>query len=277
MRPMNAADEYILGTDDLELQRLGEQHDAWRDEAFRAFERGGIGPGQTVLDLGCGPGSTSYDLARTVGAEGRVTALDLSGAFVRHLGRRIEADPPAAPIAPMQGSVEALDLPDASFDAAYARWVLCWLEDPAAAIREAARVLRPGGALVLQEYIEWGTMKMVPRVPEFDRVVEACLWSWKAGGVDIDIVERVPHFAAACGLEVESITPVARAGAVGSPVWNWLGGFYASYLPRMQTRPGAPEGVVDRWRAVWAQQEARGDVWLVAPTVADVVLRKPRG
>jgi ubiquinone/menaquinone biosynthesis C-methylase UbiE len=77
-----AEKEYVLGTGDEELARLGLQHRAWRLRALAAWRAAEIGPGQTVLDVGCGPGYASLDLAEMVGPCGRVVALDKSERFL---------------------------------------------------------------------------------------------------------------------------------------------------------------------------------------------------
>jgi SAM-dependent methyltransferase len=56
--------EYVLGTNDEELARLGFQHRVWGEQAFALWERAGFAPGQTILDAGCGPGFATLDLAR---------------------------------------------------------------------------------------------------------------------------------------------------------------------------------------------------------------------
>jgi ubiquinone/menaquinone biosynthesis C-methylase UbiE len=70
--------DYILGTHHKELERLRVQHDLWRPLCQTAWERGGFAAGQRVLDLGAGPGFAALDLARLVGAQGRVLALERS-------------------------------------------------------------------------------------------------------------------------------------------------------------------------------------------------------
>ena len=117
---MTEENEYLLGTDDDELRRLGFQHQVWARAAADAWDRGGFGPGHHVLDLGCGPGYATLDLARLVGATGRVTAVDVSTRFVAHLQARITALGVVNVSAAVQ-DVEALDLPPEHFDGAYAR------------------------------------------------------------------------------------------------------------------------------------------------------------
>lgn len=113
--------EYVLGTNDEELARLGLQHHLWRAHALSLWVRSGFAPGHTLVDLGCGPGYTTADLAQTVGASGRVLAVDTSRRFVEYLRRQPPA-PGAAPIDAFVADVEALTLPEASLDGAYARW-----------------------------------------------------------------------------------------------------------------------------------------------------------
>ena len=77
--------EYVLGTNQDELVRLGLQHQLWARYAADAWERAGFGPGKKLLDVGCGPGYASFDLAARVGTRGQVRAIDISRRFIRHL------------------------------------------------------------------------------------------------------------------------------------------------------------------------------------------------
>ena len=74
--------EYALGTDDAEIVRLGVQHKLWSASAFAIWERAGISAGKSVLDLGWGPGYTSFDLAGIVTSKGKVVAIDESPRFI---------------------------------------------------------------------------------------------------------------------------------------------------------------------------------------------------
>jgi ArsR family transcriptional regulator len=104
----------------------------------------------TIADLGCGTGALAAELAPRVR---RVIAVDQSPAMLRAARRRLAAH---ENVEVHEARLEALPLPDARCDAAVAALVLAYLDDPAVALREAARVLRPGGRLVVLEAARHG-------------------------------------------------------------------------------------------------------------------------
>src|SRR6266705_6978137 len=75
--------DYVLGTHDEELARLGLQHRVWRSVALDCWKKAGITVGSRVLDVGAGPGYATVDLAEIVGPAGEVVALERSSKFVR--------------------------------------------------------------------------------------------------------------------------------------------------------------------------------------------------
>ena len=82
--------EYVLGTRDEELERLGLQHRVWRPFVLDAWRRAGLLPGMTALDVGAGPGFATADLAEIVGSAGRVMAFERSRRFLDALAARAE-------------------------------------------------------------------------------------------------------------------------------------------------------------------------------------------
>src|SRR5688500_4518997 len=114
---------YVLETGDRELERLGFQHEVWGPITERFLDRLAIRRGSRVLDLGCGPGFVVDSLARRVGKEGRVVALDESPRWTEHL-RSKPALPGSATIEIVQQRIEDARLEPGSFDLIFARWVL---------------------------------------------------------------------------------------------------------------------------------------------------------
>jgi SAM-dependent methyltransferase len=111
-------------------------------------------PGLAVLEVGCGTGEDARAIADHVGATGRVVALDLNAPVLDEARRRAQGVP--GTITFVQGDVQRLDYADASFDRCYCERVLQHVPDPAAAIRELVRVIRPGGRIVVADS-DWGT------------------------------------------------------------------------------------------------------------------------
>ncbi|MFI2210605.1 methyltransferase domain-containing protein [Streptomyces sp. NPDC020141] len=107
-------------------------------------------PGQTVLDLGCGPGTDLAALAGAVGGSGAVIGVDISEEMVGRARART-ADPAAAEVEVVRGDLHSLPLADRSADRARTDRVMQHVADPARVLTEALRVLRPGGRLVMGE------------------------------------------------------------------------------------------------------------------------------
>ncbi|MGK2934312.1 MAG: methyltransferase domain-containing protein [Gemmatimonadaceae bacterium] len=142
---MTTEKDYVLGTHDDEIERLGLQHRVWRPRVTDAWQRAGFTVGQTLLDVGCGPGYATLDLAEIVGPTGRVVGVDRSRRFLSHLEAEIEQRG--------IGHVETveMDLDDAGLvellpagmDGAWCRWVYAFVQDPKALLARVAGALRP--------------------------------------------------------------------------------------------------------------------------------------
>jgi len=121
----------------------------WRSVAnSAAYLRPHLRPGRELLDVGCGPGSLTIDLAREV-TPGRVVGLDSSEDVLAEA--RTAAAAADIEIELRTGDVYALDLPDDSFDIVHAHQLLQHLPDPVAALVEMRRVCRPGGVVAVRE------------------------------------------------------------------------------------------------------------------------------
>ena len=114
-----------------------------------AVERGGFGPGRSMLDVGCGFGLETLRLAAQAGAGGRVAGIDKSADFIADADRRAKAA--GLSIDFRTGDAAALPWPDGAFDCVRAERLLIYLKDPAEVVREMRRVLRSGGGLALIE------------------------------------------------------------------------------------------------------------------------------
>ncbi|MER5596106.1 methyltransferase domain-containing protein [Streptomyces sp. NPDC002265] len=132
-----------------EGRHWSDHHDRWNavNEGFDEplLTAAGIGPGDRVLDVGCGTGQTTRLAARTA-ARGSVLGLDLSGPMLDR-ARLLAAREGLGNIGFEQGDAQVHPLPEAGFDVAVSRFGVMFFADPAAAFGNIARALRPGGRL----------------------------------------------------------------------------------------------------------------------------------
>ncbi|MBA3322236.1 MAG: methyltransferase domain-containing protein, partial [Pyrinomonadaceae bacterium] len=224
--------EYVLGTDDEELTRLGLQHELWREVALQGWKRGGFKAGHALLDVGCGPGYAAFDLARLVGDGGQVVGVDVSHRFVNHLNAQREARGLKNVTAQMM-NVEELDLPASVFDGAFARWVLCFVSSPAAVVDGVARSLKRDGTFVVQDYCHYEGVTIGPPNGIFARVFGAVAETWRARGGDPNVGSVVPSLMERCDLEVKEINAISRVARPGTPLWQWPETFFKNYLPTL--------------------------------------------
>jgi ubiquinone/menaquinone biosynthesis C-methylase UbiE len=113
------------------------------------LEAAGLRGGERLLDAGCGAGHTALAFAPRVA---EVVGVDLTEAMLVQ-GRRLAAKRELANITFQRGDVERLAFPDASFDMVTSRYSAHHYPHPSAALREFARVLRPGGTLLLVDVV----------------------------------------------------------------------------------------------------------------------------
>jgi ubiquinone/menaquinone biosynthesis C-methylase UbiE len=110
-------------------------------------------PGQTILDIAAGVGDTGFAVAKTLGADGKLISTDFSSGMVDAARKRAE-ELGVENAEFKQLDAEKMDLPDDSVDGVICRWGYMLMADPAAALRETNRVLKPGGQL---SFAVWST------------------------------------------------------------------------------------------------------------------------
>jgi len=218
-------------------------------------------PRQRLLDVGCGPGTITMDLAALLGPAGQVSALERTEDALDLA--RAEADRRGTTNVDFAvGDVAALDLPDDSYDVVHAHQVLQHVDDPVLALREMRRVCRPGGLVAVRES-DYGGFVWHPRVPQLDRWLEVYEAVARGNGAEPDAGRRLLSWARAAGFS--DVAPSSSTWCYASPEdRTWWGGLWAdrvvgSDLARQAVARGAAseaelEGIAAGWRE-WAEEE----------------------
>lgn len=244
--------EYVLGTHPQELTRLGLQHMVWAEEGFRLWSNAGLKAGDHVLDLGCGPGFCSRDLAYLVGEHGKVTAVDLSPVFIDFLKR--ESDLHQLPIEPICSSFESLSLTQASLDAVYHRWALAWPSSIEGIVDEVSRALKPRGKWMAHEYMHWMDVHTQPFMPGIAAALKMIFKSFFDAGGNIDIGAELPQLLARKGFEILHFKQLPKVVRPGTSAWQWPKSFLSIYLKKMvedqQFSPDDYQQVLEEFKAL---------------------------
>src|ERR687891_2253324 len=148
---MTAERDYVLGTHDEELARLGLQHRVWRPVVLDCWQRAGITVGKRVLDIGAGPGYAAVDLAEIVGPTGEVVAIERSKNFIGAMNEECRVR--SLTNVKIHGlDLMADELPKGDYDFAWCRWVMSFVNDPTLLVKKLAGAMRKSSVVIFHEY-----------------------------------------------------------------------------------------------------------------------------
>lgn len=274
---MSVRRPYALGVNEAELHRLGFQHRLWAESATSIWLRAGLQRGMSVLDVGCGPGFTTADLALLVGQSGRVAAIDEAEMFIAHLRDRARAmllanvTPLVADATAPDDALREAGFARGSFDFAYTRWVPCFVGDAGALVAGVSRALRPGGVFAVQDYCNYRAAELLPRSEAFREVICAVAAHWATRGGDCDVASRLPELFIEHGLEIREVRPLQRVASPGDLLWRWPEVFFDNYLPVLLDAGMISGEVAQRFRADWKARSADPNARFLTPPMLDII------
>jgi SAM-dependent methyltransferase len=238
----------------------------WRTvENSAAYLAGDLRPGAAVLDVGCGPGTITVDIAGRV-APGRVVGLDSSPEV---LDRARETAAGLDNVTFSGHDAYALPWSDGAFDVVHAHQVLQHLADPVAALAEMLRVARPGGVVAARD-ADYAGMTWYPPDPRLDRWLAIYHAVARGNGAEPDAGRRLLAWAHAAG--ASAVRPSASVWCHADPeeraFWGgmWAERILDSRIASQAVSAGHAtraelEGIAAAWRA-WAEHP---DGWFVIP------------
>lgn len=270
---MATANEYVLGTHDEELQRLGLQHRVWRQRALDSWRAAGVGPGQTILDIGCGPGFAALDLAELVGLSGRVVAIDKSERFLAALDAACH-ERGIANIQTHAADLDAGEFPDIKADRAWGRWVFAFVREPRAVLARVAAALAPDGAMVVHEYFDYATWRGMPSCSELEEFVTAVMASWRATGGEPNIALQIPRWLEELGFEVRSTRPLIDVVTPDDPRWMWPASFVGVGCRRLVDLGVISAARADAILRAFEDFQSSPGARIITPAVLEIVAKR---
>jgi ubiquinone/menaquinone biosynthesis C-methylase UbiE len=202
----------------------------WRTaENSAAYLLGHLRPGMSLLDVGCGPGTITVDLARSV-APGPVIGMDASAEVIAEATANaagaygaVEAE--AGSLTFEVGNLFDLRFDDGSFDVVHAHQVLQHVGDPLAALIEMRRVCRSGGIVAARD-ADYPAMRYFPDDPDLDRAFAAYGALTRVNGANWDVGRKLLHLALEAGFT--SVLPSASTWCFATPEdRSWWGELWA--------------------------------------------------
>lgn len=270
---MTTDKDYVLGTHDQEIERLGLQHRVWRPRVTDAWRRAGFTVGQTLLDIGCGPGYATIDLAEIAGREGRAIGIDRSRRFL-DAGAAAARARGLANIEWLEQDLDEKDLPDLQADGAWSRWIYAFVRDPRALLARVARALRPGGTMVLYEYVDYRAWRLSPGREVFEGFVAEVMASWREHGGEPDIAIELPRWLEQLGFEVRETRPCVEVARPNDFVAQWPDAFVDVGVQRLVDLGRVDAARAEAIRDAYRESQSTPGAFQLTPTVLEIIATK---
>ena len=233
---------YAFGRSEAETKRLIIQADVLHPFTERLLEAVGLGHGMRVLDLGCGTGDVSILAASIVGKSGAVVGIDHNGNILAIARKRAEAAG-LENVTFKEVDIESFNEPK-SFDVVVGRCVAFFQPDPAIYLQAAAKAVRPGGKLAMQEaHASWLAVRephsrngqfSAPRIPDYERVGEAFARAVEATAPSYDVALRMPQHFADAGLPEPRLSwDIPVGSGPNTPLYALAAVAFQSMFPQM--------------------------------------------
>lgn len=191
---------YILSTDDRARARLSLQHSLYAQSSINLLKEAGVGKGMKGLEIGCGSGAMTLELARLIGDEGQLLSIDLSQDQIDYAS---DVTQEFDHIKFKVWDVNYLTDLNETFDFIYCRMVLHHLADAHHAIEQMKVCLNPGGVIVCEEPSIFDSTFCTPPSEAYNRFIELARTCFLSNQRDIGIAHRMELEFQSCGLYVE--------------------------------------------------------------------------
>lgn len=265
-------EDYILGTNETELDRLKFQHSVWGSVSRDLFSRLKISKGMKCLDVGAGPGFASFDLREIIGEEGELTILEPDENFLNHL-KSVSQKNNWTNIKYIKGIVEDGLLNENYYDFIFVRWVIAFVPGPEKFLTILVNSLKENGLISVQDYAGEGP-KIYPGGGVFENVYDTVRKYWAYGGGDLYVGKRIPEMYRKSGVELVDFKANCLAGGPDSGVFRWADKFFTAHIPHMIELGIITEEYGKDILEDWYKHKSNLNSVFFSPIVVDVSGRK---
>ena len=270
---MEADRDYVLGTHEEELARLGLQHRVWRPVALDCWQRAGITVGKRVLDVGAGPGYAAIDLAEIVGPTGEVIALERSQNFIRAMETSCRARS-LANVRNHELDLMKDELPKGNYDFAWCRWVVSFVRDQSLFIEKLSRAMPKRSVAIFHEYGHYGTWQFFPRLPMHEHFREHVIATWRESGGEPDGALELPRLLGENDFVIRSARPHIFCLRPSDYMWQWPVTFIDTYLERLIAMGRINHEFAEQVRAAVAATGKDPNAQMLTPLVLEIIAEK---
>jgi ubiquinone/menaquinone biosynthesis C-methylase UbiE len=177
-----------------EIDRLHIQSKAMAPDTLAMLDQFGPMQGWACVDICCGPGGITDLLSALVGPNGQVIGLDMDAEFLEYARGNAPSN-----VEFRLGDAYGSDLPAGAFDLVHMRFVASTAGSPERLLKEAMRLVRPGGVVALQEP-DGSTLNCYPPHPAWDLLKSALLAAFKGVGADLELARKLYFLVQQTGL-----------------------------------------------------------------------------
>jgi len=265
--------DYFIGVHQKELERLDRQHIAWQPETQQFIQEAGLPNCRSILDLGCGPGFTTFEIAKHC-PNSQITALDKADLYQDYLKFRIQQERTTT-ITPFHADVLALSNHTPLYQGAFCRWFLAFLiADLPKVLQTIYDKLEVGGTFAAMEYLTLDSFTSAPPYEHFPAYTRAWKDFYLNNGGDSTIGTYLPDLLRQAGFQIESQKCVGGLAPVHHRWWNWWKDAFDDFAPIFVDQGLMTVEEFEGMEKYWKEQSKLGTGFIYSAIILQVVARK---
>jgi SAM-dependent methyltransferase len=215
------SENYLASISEAELNRLQTQHQTWKPETDAFLRDSGFASFKKVVEFGCGPGFTAYDIAKEISPSAEVCGVDISELYLNHLNKQIRTEK-ISNLNAVNANIASQVEFGSDFDGAFCRWFLAWVaKDLDLVLANILSSLRPGGTFACMEYLTLKSTVCSPPNSACDHLVSAWEQFYLQCGGTTEIGSILPSALLKAGFKIKKINCVGGLAPSGHKLFKW--------------------------------------------------------